>query len=43
MTSDQRPEVGELIDSPEVFSMFNILLDDSGDLPEPDGDASFHC
>lgn len=40
MTSDQGPEVRELVDSHGVFSILNVLLEDSGDLPEPDGDGS---
>ena len=42
MTSDQGPEVCELIDSHGVCSILNVLLEDSGDLPEPDGDGSLH-
>ena len=32
----------ELIDSHGVFSISDVLLEDSGDLPEPDGDGSLH-
>ena len=32
----------ELIDSHGVFSILDVLLEDSGDLPEPDGDGSLH-
>ena len=43
MISGQGPEVYELIENHGVFSTLNILLEDTGDLPEPDGDGSFRA
>lgn len=43
MTSDQGQEVCELIENHGFFGILNILLEDSGDLPETDGDGSLHA
>lgn len=37
------PEVHELREEQGVFSVLNVLLEDSGNLPEPDGGGSSHA
>lgn len=43
MTLDQGSEVCELRGNRAVLSILNLLLEDGGDLPEPDGDGSFRA
>lgn len=43
MTSDQGPGDCEFTENRGVFNILNILLEDGGDLPEPNGDGSVYA